>query len=115
MGDTPKNQASAEATQGQADNDSRSVVGPPSTAIPEKPPTAPQCCAAKKKCRWTQDPGMFTLTLLGLIALIVYTCYTRQLVIDGETFSAAQAKITRDIMRLDQRAWLGIDVIAPVP
>lgn len=40
---------------------------------------------------------------------------TDKLIIDGENTTAAQAKLTRDIMQIDQRAWLGVESLDPVP
>ena len=56
------------------------------------------------KQRCIKDPGMFWLTLFGLIVLIAYTIYTRWLVVDAEQSSERQlrAYICVEAMELEK-------------
>ena len=95
-------------TQGDSGDNSSSVVGPQTaTAAQAKPPDTKRT-APKNKCRWTQDPLMAALTAAGLIALIVYTAYTRQLVIDTKFATGEQARLTTDSNRINLEAYTAV-------
>jgi hypothetical protein len=106
MTNAPADEPNSESRERDAKKNTAPVIGPVTSASPQVPPSPPHYNNTQKKCRWTQDPGMFILTLLGLIALVAYTCYTRQLVIDGETSSAEQGRLTRETLVAANRAWL---------
>jgi hypothetical protein len=94
--------------QGVFEDNSSSVVGPqPATAVEAKPPD-PKLTTSKNKYRWTQDPLMAALTAAGLIALIVYTAYTRQLVIDTEFATGEQVRLTTDSNRINREAYTAV-------
>lgn len=45
---------------------------------------------------------------MTLIVLSLYTCYTRQLVLDGETNSAEQARLTRESNRISRESFASV-------
>lgn len=45
---------------------------------------------------------------MTLIVLSIYTCYTRQLVLDGETNSAEQARLTRESNRISRESFASV-------
>ena len=71
---------------------------------------------SKKKWRITKDPLMALLTGATLVVLIVYTCFTRQLVIDGRRSTAEQSMRTiesnsqnKDLFLAHERPWVKIE------
>src|SRR5437870_401266 len=84
MAETSPNQTSAEANERPPEHNVEPVARPPSGAGPEPPPPDHKRDNAKKKRYRTNAQWMFYLQLITVIALIVSTYYTRQLVIDTE-------------------------------
>jgi hypothetical protein len=78
MLETPKQQESAQQTQGHAKDNISSVVWPASAAIPQPPPSPSENRTPTKRRRWIKDPGMFWVTLAGVIAVLLYTCVSKQ-------------------------------------
>lgn len=106
MTNPPSGEPNAKPNEGNAEKEATPIIGPVPSTVPQTPPSPSQDKNAQKKCRWTQDPGMFILTLAGLTVLVAYTCYTRLLVIDGETSSATQLQLTREALIAANRAWV---------
>ena len=103
MADTPENQIDSEPTKRHPNDNVGSVVGPPSGAIPENPPTGPNKNNTNKKRQWTADPPMFWVTLAGVIAVVAYT-----------SVAAWQVCIMRgqlDEMKTEQRPWVSIKTV----
>jgi hypothetical protein len=92
MTDTSENKGDANSVERNANENASRIIGPQAATVPQQPPTKSKDDHTGRKCGWTNDPGMFVLTLLGLVALIVYTAYTRWLVIDGEESAKRQSR-----------------------
>jgi hypothetical protein len=108
MAEAPINMKAADGEQQQAKNDVAPLVESTSAAIPKETQTAAEDDAANKKRRWTNDPGIFWLTLAGLIVLAIYTYYTRQLVLDAEESSKQQAAQTQESNAINRRALIDV-------
>jgi hypothetical protein len=63
--------------------------------------------------RWTDDPAMILASAAALIVLVFYTCYTRQLVLDGRTTTQKQmrAYVFLHDIRLEKRNDDSFDII----
>lgn len=67
------------------------VVGPPSAHGMQPPAPPPPDGNSHQNRRWTKEPALLVVNVLTLIALAIYTGYTRQIVIDSECASKRQA------------------------
>jgi hypothetical protein len=105
MSDPPPHSNPA-STQEQDIGHPEIIPGPPTIEV-MSPPFA-RTKTPRRKRRWTQDPAIFGLSLMTLVVLSLYTCYTRQLVLDGETNSAEQARLTRESNRISRESFASV-------
>ena len=73
MTETPSHQTNADAAEGKPDKDISAIIGPKALTMPKPPPTPNENGRPAKRRRWTNDPGIFWVTVAGVIAVAAYT------------------------------------------
>jgi hypothetical protein len=103
MSDAPQEQPEPEHAQGNTAQDAGQIAGQPPGAIPQQPPSGNKDKKTGEKRRYTSDPGMFWVQVVGVIVVAVYASIT---FVQWRTLEQ-QVKDQKEALDIDTRATLG--------